>query len=179
METASAAVERHDDDQDHDAAADPAEDPVTVAALGRGALVAGSGLTIRQRPVRDQLEEGAVRVTEVDAHATSLPAVAHDRPRLHLDPVPPEVGDDLLRGARPDEAQIAAAGRNRSPRHERPDVHTGPVHVELLITEPERDPLARLPDDLSTQHVPVEGGRPPPVTDRNHAMIKPDLHTER
>jgi hypothetical protein len=105
----------------------------------------------------------------------TAPAVTGDRSRLKLDVVASEVIDSFFDGARPDEAQVAAARSDRPARHQRPDVEARPVDVELLIAKPIGDATVGVVNNLGTQDLPVERCRAFPLADRDHAVVEPDL----
>src|SRR5262245_55391579 len=89
--------------------------------------------------VRDQLEQAAVRVAEVDAAARAAGSEPFDRPELDLDP---ESAQALHRGLDrtvPDEAEVAVTGADRI---DRTWMRLAPrtVNVQLLRAEPVRPP---------------------------------------
>lgn len=85
-----------------------------------------------------------------------------------------KMSQHLLGRAWPYEAQVAAAGRYRRAGHQRPDIQTRPMHVELLIAKSVGDASVRMANDLRSQHISIERRRPLPVAYRDHAVIKLD-----
>src|SRR5215210_308455 len=99
-------------------------DPFVLRAL--------TGLRFR---VRDELEQGPVRVPEVDARAGAPGAETLDGALLDLDAVLLQVSQSVLDRARPLEAEVAVARLHGELRARR-GVHARAVQVELLISEP-------------------------------------------
>src|SRR2546421_5013222 len=112
------------------------------------------------RDVGDELEEAAVRITEVHALAVAVGAVADDRSFFDSDVVLPEVRDGALDGPGPLEAQIAVPRRHRDPRN-RMRLHAGAMDVQLLCPEPVCPRAAAAIDKLAAEHVRIESVRGP------------------
>src|SRR5688572_1319841 len=89
--------------------------------------------------VRDELEQGAVRVAEVDARAGAFGPGALDGAQLDLDVVPSQVLQGFVYRSGPLEAQVAVARLHGELRYGR-GVHAGAVQVQLLVAEPVRPP---------------------------------------
>ena len=82
-----------------------------------------------------------------------------------------EMLDRLRRRSGPEEAEIGVSGGDReaSPWLRR---RARPVHVQLLLAEAEGDPPAVELDDLGSEDVAIEGGRPLPVADGDDGMVE-------
>jgi hypothetical protein len=130
----------------------------------------------RRSLINDQFQQGVVWVSEVDTHAPTTSTTANDRPLLYLDLMAAKVSQDLLDGAGPHETQVAASRHNRWPRHQRADVETRSVHIELLIAEPVGDTTVRVVNNVGSQDISIEGRGPFPVANRDHAVVEFDFH---
>ena len=122
--------------------------------------------------IRDELEQAAVRVAEVDAHAATSGAEGVDRAGLDVDAPAFEVCDGILDRTRPDEAEIAVARLNGEPRNEAAHIDAGAVHVELRVAHAVGEPPAADVEDLRTDDVTVKRVGPVPVGDRDHAVVE-------
>ncbi|HET6919278.1 MAG TPA: transposase [Jiangellaceae bacterium] len=126
--------------------------------------------------INDQFQQGVIWVPEVDTHAPTTATTANDRPLLYLDLIAAKVSQDLLDGAGPHETQVAASRHNRWARHQRADVQTRSVHVELLIAKPVSDMAVRVVNNLGSQHISIELRRPFPVAHRDHTVVEFDSY---
>jgi hypothetical protein len=77
-------------------------------------------------------------------------------------------------GPRQTKAEVAVSRLDRDLRDVRPGLDAGAVHVQLLLIETIGPAAGRLLHELSAEDVPVEGVRPFPVGDCDHAMV--ELH---
>src|SRR5205807_7214604 len=99
-------------------------------------------------------EQAAVRIAEIHAGARSARALAAKRSGLDRDAMAREVRDRGIDRARPLEAEIAVARRDRHPR-DRGGLHARRMDIELLIADAvERAAVAF--DDLGTDEVAIE-----------------------
>ena len=121
--------------------------------------------------VRDQLEQAAVRVTEVDALPATESALPLDRAFLDNDAVRREMLNRPCDRAGPAEAEIRVPRPHRVGRA-RVRCRARPVDVELLVAEPVRIATLLQLEHLGTEHVAVEAVRPLPVGDGDHAVVE-------
>lgn len=101
-----------------------------------------------------------------------------DRAQLDGDTVAFQVRDGLLRSALPLEAEVAAAGRDRNAR-DRTGARARAVDVQLAVSESVVRDAIRITDQLSAEHVPVEGVGACPVGDVDHTVVELDRHVGR
>lgn len=73
-------------------------------------------------------------------------------------------------------ASIAVSGRHRDPSN-RMRRDTGPMNVQLRVSESVRPGAAAAVDELGAEHIAIEGVRPVPVRDMDDALIKLRLHS--
>src|SRR3712207_1644437 len=123
---------------------------------------------------RSELEEGTIRVAEVDARAGTSGAEALDGTHLDLYAVTFQVLPCLVDRPRPLEAQIAVA-RLYGELRDRNGGNAGAMQVELLVSESVRPTAVPSPDQLRAQHVTVERVGDLPVGDVDDAVIQLDI----
>jgi hypothetical protein len=133
----------------------------------------------RSSGVRDELEQRAVRVTEVHARALSASSRPLDGPRLDLYLVGAQVLHGLLDRAGPDEAEVAVPGTHRLGRDQAADIRVGAVDVQPLVAEGIGEPAVLERDDLGAEDVAVEGVRATPVADRDDDVVERELQSSR
>jgi hypothetical protein len=122
--------------------------------------------------VRDELEQRAVRVSEVHALPGAAGADAFDRARLELHTVAAQVLHRRLDRARPLEAEVAVPRPYRLVGDELADVGAGPVDVQPLLADRVGDAVRPERDDLGPEDVPVEGVRPLRVGDADDDVVE-------
>jgi hypothetical protein len=120
--------------------------------------------------VRDQLEQAAIRIAEVDARAAPTCAHAFDRPQLEVDPVCLEVRESLACAPRPDETEVAPSRRDPHARHGL-GLGAGTMNVQLLHAEPVRKASSLNLYELGPEDIAIERIRAIPVRDRDHAVV--------
>jgi hypothetical protein len=119
--------------------------------------------------VRDELEERAVGVAEIDAGAGALGADAGDGADLDGNLVGPQVGDGLGDRARPLEAEIAAAGGDGQARV-RVARDPGTMQIQLPCSKPIGPPPLE-PDQFRSQDRGIECIRALPVGHHDDAVV--------
>jgi hypothetical protein len=110
----------------------------------------------RASVVRDEFEQAAVRVAEVDAPSLAPRALAPHRAELDPHAVGAQVIDRVLDWSGPDEAEIASARLYREPRN-RVWLEAGPMDVELLVAEAVHRNTVRVADELRAEDIAIEG----------------------
>ena len=83
-----------------------------------------------------------------------------------------EVRDCRIDRAGPDEADVAVARLDGEPPDKAADVDSGPVHVQLRVTDAVGKAAPADIEDLGADDVTVEGVRRVPVGDGDHAMVE-------
>ena len=106
--------------------------------------------------VRDQLEQAAIWVAEVDARPLAARTPALHRAKLDLHVVGSQMTYRALDRPRPGEAEIAPARLYRNPR-ERLRFDAGRVDIELLLAEVVCRHTVRVTDELRAEDVAIEG----------------------
>src|SRR4029453_13553520 len=101
-------------------------------------------------------------IAEVDAQTLPAGSGTLDGAELDLDPVCLEVLGRLGSRSRPGKAETGFA-RGAATAGDGLGRRAGPVHVQLLLPEPERDARAVELDHLRAPHVAIERRRPLPV----------------
>ena len=129
--------------------------------------------------VRDQLEQGAVRVAEVDAQPAAPRSGPLDGARLDGDASDLKVLDSRLDRALPHEAEVAVPRADGLAGDEVADVRPWTVDVQALVTEGVGDAVLPEQDHLRAENVTVEGVRPLPVRDRDDDVIERELQSSR
>src|SRR5258708_6588552 len=129
-------------------------------------------VSLAERRVRDELQQAAVGVAEIDARAAAAGTIPLHRAELHADAVALEMRDRFGDRSRPLEAEVAVPGRDGDPRDGRRR-DAGRVRVQLLLADAVEG--AAVPrDDLGSDDVAGERVRPAPVADRDDHVI--ELH---
>jgi hypothetical protein len=120
--------------------------------------------------VGDELEQRAVRITEVDARAGSLRTRARDRAVLDGYVVRLKMLDRLRGRSLPDKAEVRVAWENRHARNG-VWVKAWAVTVQQLLADAIGVPNVAT-DDFGAEHVSIKGVGPLPVADVNNDMVK-------
>src|SRR5215217_2160669 len=81
------------------------------------------------RVVRDEFQEAAVGIPEVDADPLTLGAKPRNRAGLNLDAMLRQVSNRVLDRSRPPEAQVAVARLHREPSDVCRQVKARPMHI--------------------------------------------------
>src|SRR5438552_10588155 len=127
--------------------------------------------------VGDELEERAIWIPEVHARGAALRSAARHGPGFNASAVGFEVRDCPRDRAVPLETEVAVTGGHRNTRDHRWP-HAWTVHVELLTTDSVGDSPVDL-DDISAEHVSIEGVRTLEVADRDDDVVKAHARTIR
>lgn len=122
--------------------------------------------------VGDELEQRAVRITEVDTVPGSVGSVTRDGPELDRDTVLLEVQYRLRDWTLPTEAKIAAAGWYGDAGN-RMRADAGAMNVQLLVPQPVGAAFSDS-NEFSIEHVVVEGVGPIPIRDVDDRMVERD-----
>ena len=117
--------------------------------------------------VRDELEQAAVRVAEVDACPLTTCTATRYRAELDLYSARAEVVESVVDWPGPDEAQITSAGCTGS-LASGTGVETGTMDVQLLVTKAAMGDAVRVADQFCANDIPVEGIRAHPASLRTN-----------
>src|SRR5919204_2538062 len=112
--------------------------------------------------VRDEFEQAAVGVAEVDARSLAACTLSSHGAELDVHALSAEVVDRALDRSRPDEAEIASARLHRKPRN-RVWLEAGPMDVELLLAEAVHRDALRIANQLGPEDIAVEAVRARPL----------------
>src|SRR5262249_23585743 len=121
---------------------------------------------------RDEFQQRAIGIAEIDASASPLGAEALNGAGVDRNPATSKVCDGVADGTAPLKAEVAVSRLHRQPRH-LGRRKSRPVEIELNGAEPV-GPSARAPYELGAENIPVERVRTFPVGNVDDAMIETD-----